>query len=323
MKHLGWLAAVFCFALLQIGCTNQSDPDQVTIQLKWSHSAQFAGIYLAYDQGFYAEEGIELSVLPGGIGENGLIDGIDQVMSDQAQFGIWSGDSLISANNQGKSVIGLSAIFQINPTAYFSLAESGIETPIDLAGKSVAVGNGNLYLPSVLGNVGLTLEDIEVQPLGFDLTPLLTGEVDVWSGYLTDQVARLESEGYELNVILAYDYGAFVYSDILFTTNELVQENPDLVQRFVRATMRGWEYALSYPDEAVAATLKFDPTLDVASLEREMRASIPLIDAGRQVLGEMDDTIWQTTQSILLENDVINGPIDLTEVYTNEFLLSH
>ena len=320
MKRLIWRIFFPLLLFLQFGCSNQTNPDQVTIQLKWSHSAQFAGIYLAQELGYFAEENIDLTINPGGITENGVINAVDEVISGSAQFGIWSGDSLIAANMQGKSVIGVSAIYQINPTAYFSLAENGIETPADLVGKRVAVANQNLYFPTILRTAGLTLNDIEVHPLGFDLTPLLNGEVDVWAGYLTEQVARLEAEGYELNVILAYDYGAFIYSDILFTTNNLVQENPDLVHRFVNATMRGWEYALAHPDEAVAATLAIDPALDRASIEREMAASIPLIDAGQSNLGFMDETIWQTTETIMLENGLIDSPVDLTTIYTNEFI---
>ncbi|WP_420628847.1 ABC transporter substrate-binding protein [Candidatus Leptofilum sp.] len=319
MKRFIWLLTGLLALFLLVSCT-QPEPDQVTIQLKWLHSAQFAGVYIAQEQGFYAEENIELTIKPGGFGEDGVINVVDEVMSGQAEFGIWSGDSLLRASSEGQPVKAISAIFQINPTAYFSLAENNIETPADLAGKRIASANGNLFLHSVLHSSGLTIDNIEIFPLESDMTPLLNGEVDVWSGYLTEQVARLEAEGYELNVILAYDYGAFIYSDILFTTDNLVQENPDLVERFVRATMRGWEYALANPDEAVAATLKIDPSLDEASLEREMRASIPLIDAGQSALGLMDDTIWETTQSILIENELLEAPLDLTTLYTNEFV---
>ena len=320
-KHISILATFCVFLLSACSALQQpAEPDKVTLQLKWRHSAQFAGFYLAQEQGYYAEENIDLTINPGGISEDGLINAIDEVMSDQAQFGVWSGDSLLAAYNQGQSVKAVSAIFQINPTAYFSLVESGIETPADLAGKRVAVADGNLFLPSVLHSADLTLEDIEVHPLSFDLTPLLTGEVDVWAGYLTDQVAKLEAQGHQLNVILAYDYGAFIYSDILFTTGDLLQQNPDLVQRFVRASMRGWEYALSHPDEAVAITLKIDPTLNEADIQAEMQATIPLIDAGQAALGHMDEVVWQTTQDIMLENDHISTHIDLTALYTNEFL---
>ena len=320
MKRFMQLLASLLALFLMASCASQSQPDQVTVQLKWLHSAQFAGIYVAQAQGYYAEENINLTINPGGIGDDGLINAVDRVVSGQAQFGIWSGDSLLTAYEQGQPVKAVATIFQINPTAYFSLAESGIETPADLAGKRVAVGDGNLLLPTVLSSVDLTLDDIEVIPLTFDMSPLLNGDVDVWTGYLTEQVAGLKAEGHELNVILAYDYGAFIYSDILFTSDTLIQDNPDLVQRFVRATMRGWEYALAHPDEAVAATLKTDPSLDEASLDREMSASIPLIDAGQATLGFMDELVWQTTQSIMLDNGMLEAPLDLTTMYTNEFV---
>jgi ABC-type nitrate/sulfonate/bicarbonate transport system substrate-binding protein len=290
------------------------EPDSVTLQLKWLHGAQFAGFYMAQEKGYYAEENIELTMLPGGLENNS----IDEVVSGQADFGIWAGDSLLAARLEGESFKALAAVIQINPSAYFSLAETGISKPADLAGKRVAYIETDLLFPSVLQSAGLTLDDIESYPLDFDLTPLLNGEVDVWTGYLTNQVVNLEAEGHELNVILAYDYGAFIYSDVLFAKESLIEDNPDLVLRFVRASMRGWEYALEHPEEAVAATLNVDPTLD--QLEREMNATIPLVDAGQKPLGIMEAVIWETTQDIMLENGVISETIDLPSLYTNQFV---
>ena len=312
---------IFVFLLSACSAFQQpAEPDKVTLQLKWLHSAQFAGFYIAQQQGYYAEENIDLTIVPGGLTDGGFINAIDEVISDQAHFGIWPGNELLVARIEDKPVKAVSAIFQINPTVYFSLAESGIETPADLAGKRVAYSPTDLLFPSVLSSAGLTLADIEGYPLDFDPTPLLTGEVDVWTGYLTSEVIRLQAEGHQLNVILAYDYGAFIYSDILFTSDSLLQENPELVRRFVRASMRGWEYALSHPDEAAASILKFDPVLDEADVQAEMQATIPLIDAGQSALGYMDEVVWQTTQDIMLENGLISTSIDLTTLYTNEFV---
>ena len=322
MKKSGFILITVC-VFLSTACgllQPPAEPDRVTLQLKWLNSAQFAGFYIAQEQGYYAEENIDLTIKPGGFNEDGVINSIDEVISDRAQFGIWSGDSLLTAYYQGQHIKAISAIFQINPTVYISLAENGIKTPADLAGKRIAFGEGNLFLPTVLGSADLTLDDVEIHPLTFDMSPLLTGEVDVWSGYLTDGVIKLQAEGHQLNMILAYDYGAFIYSDTLLTTASLVQENPDLVRRFVQASMRGWKHALSHPDEAVASILRFDPTLDKAQIEAEMQATIPLVDAGQTYLGQMDEVVWSTTQDILLEHDLISAPVDLTALYTNEFV---
>lgn len=311
------LLAFLIFSLLT-GCGPQKPEaasDQVTLQLKWLPGAQFAGFYVAETQGYYDEENIDLSLLPGGIN----VPRIDNVVSGQAQFGILSGDQLLTSRIAGQPVKAVAAIFQINPAAFFSLAASGIEKPADMTGKRVGVNPGSLTLPVVLHSAGLTLEDIEPVPLSSDLTPFLEGDADVWAGYVTDQVLTLENQGYDLNVIMAYDYGAFIYSDVLFTTDALIENDPDLVARFVRATLRGWQYTLEHPDEAVDTILQFAPEQSRERTRAEILATIPLITTPRAELGLMDSLVWETTQHIALDNGLIDTPIDLASLYTNRF----
>lgn len=309
---VGLLVLVACGPLQQ-----PAKPDQVVLQLKWLHNPQFSGFYMAQEKGYYAEENIEVSYTVGGSN----VDVIGNVVSGQAHFGIWLGERLLKARHDGQPVKAIASIFQINPTAYFSLAQEGIKEPADLAGKRIAFSKDrDFVLPALLQTAGLTLDDVEYYPINFDFTPLVNGEVDVWTGYLINEVVTLQEQGQQVNFIMPDDYGLHIYSDVLFTTDTLVKDNPDLVQRFVRASLRGWKYALQHPDEAVAVTAKLDPTLDLDHAKGVMNALIPLVDTGQLPVGMMDESVWQSTQDIMLESGIISSPVDLTTLYTNEFM---
>lgn len=304
--------------LLLAGCaqTQTTPPDEVTLQLKWLHGAQFAGFYMADTNGYYAEENIVVEMRPGGFD----VADIDEVVSGNAHFGLQPGNSLLASRDAGQSLKAVAAIFQINPTAYFSLAELGIEKPADMAGRRVGYNETDLLLPAVLHSAGLSLDDIETYPATFDLTPLLEGKADVWVGYVTTAVLTLQAQGYDLNIIRAYDYGAFIYSDLLFTTDDLIENNPDLVERFVRASLRGWAYALEHPDEAVDAILQFNPEMERERAQAELLATVPLITTPQSGLGEMEALVWQTTHDIMLDSGLIAAPIQLDLIYTNTFV---
>lgn len=292
------------------------EPDQVVMQLKWAHNPQFAGFYIAQEKGYYADENIAVTFVPG---EPRSVF-VDSVVAGETQFALSKGTHLLANRAEGQPVKAVATILQISPICYFSLAETGINEPADLAGKRIGIGKHDLVLPGVLHTAGLTLNDVDLLPFGSDLTPLLTGELDAQSGYLTGDVVTLREQGYQVNVILPDDYGVRLYSDVLFTSEGLIEKYPDLVRRFVRASLWGWEYAVAHPDEALEATLKFDPSLDRTYNQALMDAFVPLVDIGLVPVGMMEQAVWQATQDILLEHKIITSPVDLEALYTNKFV---
>jgi NitT/TauT family transport system substrate-binding protein len=305
------------------GCGQEVEkpPDQVTVQLKWIHQAQFAGFYAADQKGFYAEENIDVTIVPGGTNISPETIVAD-VVSGESTFAIVGGDQLLAARYRGEPVVAIAVIFQKNPFVYVSLKGSGIERPQDLVGKKVMVGSdGGIQHEALLQKLGIDPSTIiEITPYERDVTPLTTGQIDVHMVYRTGTGLAFDETGYELNWIWVDDYGIRFYADTIVATEELVEQDPDLVERFLRATLKGWRYAIENPAEAVDITLQYDATLGKERQELMMEMQTPLIHTGAVNIGWMDRTVWQGMQDMLLQQGIMASEVEIDDVFTMQFL---
>jgi len=324
MKRITKISTVMLLAMaLLAGCRPQEveqPPDEVTVQLFWYHQAEFAGFYVADQQGHYAEEGLAVTLLPRPAPG---ADVIAPLVDGTAHFGVNTGAGLVAARSQGRPVTAIGAIYRRNPLVFMTLADSGITRPHDFPGRMVrtlAPGGSAVVFEALMTRLGLDPDSVREVDVGFDLSPFFAGEVDIWPGYITNEVLTAREQGYEVNLILPDDYGVHLYGDILVTTDQLIEENPDLVQRFLRATLRGWQWAIENPEEAGPLALKFDPALEAAHQAAMMEASVPLVHTGEDHVGWMRAEVWSGTHDILLEQGILEEPVDLDEVYTMEFL---
>ena len=323
MKRKATISAVLLVAIAILAACRPQEvkqpPDQVTVQFKWVHQAQFAGFYLAQERGHYAQENIAVTFVEGGPG----IDAFEQVLSGGADFGVGAPEEILVQRSQGEPVVAIATIYRRNPTVFVALTDSGIERPADFMGRTVAVAGViefELQLEAMLKKLGLDIQQVEVVPYSYDLTRLYEGEVDSTAIYLTGGLIRLRQEGYQVNLIWPGDYGVHMYSDTLITTDQLIAENPDLVTRFLRATLRGWREAIEEPEAAVASTLQYALEADAELQTQMMEASLPLVHTGEDQIGWMRAEVWGGMHDLLLEQGVLAGPLDLDQVYTMEFL---
>jgi len=299
--------------------------DKVTVQLSWFHGVEYAGFYTAVEKGYYADENIEVTLNAGGPEINPL----DEVNNGNAQFGIGSGDGLIIAKTNGQNFVSVATIFRDNPLAITSLQSDKIQKPEDLAGKTVGAYSLDLSSYSdfmflaFLSRTGLQQDSMNYALIEdfYGANEIKSGKMDAMSGmFATDQQVMTREAGDEINLMYYKDYGVDVYINTIFVTEGLTQSNPDLITRFLRATMKGYQYAVSNPSEVAAFAVKYDDTLDLGYQQQVMQAQIPFIDTGNGALGSMDDNVWNITQEILLEFDLISTPVDLSTVYTNKFV---
>ncbi len=321
MKTIARISAVLLLVVaLLTACGPQEvkqPPDEVTVQLKWVHQAQFAGFYVAQERGYYAEENIKVTFIETGPD----IDVMEQVVARQVEFGIDASDRVLKHRSEGEPVVAIAIIYRRNPLVFVSMADSGIERPADFLGRTVALsGYGELQFAAVMSRLGLDIHQVEFAPYEYDYRSFYSGNVDVTSGYSTGGLIRMRQAGYELNLIWPSDYGVHMYADTLITTDEVIAENPDLVTRFLRATLRGWREAIEEPEAAVEATLKYAREADAELQTQMMEASVPLVHTGEDHIGWMRAEVWQGTHDILLEQGLLAGPLDVDEVYTIEFL---
>jgi NitT/TauT family transport system substrate-binding protein len=295
-------------AMLLAACAPQESeqpPDQVTVQLKWIHQAQFAGFYAADQKGFYAEEGIDAILTPGGP-HLPPATAIADLVAGEADFAIVGGDQLLAARARGEPAVAIAVIFQRNPYVYASLEGSGIERPQDLVGKKVMVAPGaEIQHQALLRKLGIAPDAIEEIPYQRDVTPLTTGQIDAHMVYRTGTGLAFDETGYELNWTWVEDYGIHLYADTIITREGLIRRDPELVERFLRATLRGWRYAIENQAEAVDLTLQYDSTLTRDRQARMMATQTPLIHTGKTKLGWMDRGVWAGMQDLLNEAGIV------------------
>lgn len=304
---------------LATGCGLQqaAEPEQISVRLKWLHQTQFAGIYVADQEGYYAQENLEVTVEPIDLERQVTLD---YVLAGENDFAIGAAEEIIIAQSQGHPVRAVATIFKLTPLVYLSPAEAGIKTPSDLVGKTVALspGQGTYLYEAMMGQLDIDrsqINEIDMSVWGLDCWQT----ADMCAVYATNELVQANYEGIETNVLWPSDYGVPFYGDVIFTTEEFIEQNPDVVERFVRATLKGWQKAIEDPELATNATLQYDPELDKGFQLEAMKASIPLIDTG-DGLGLMQEERWQQMHDVVLEQGLIDGPVDLSKVYTNEFI---
>jgi NitT/TauT family transport system substrate-binding protein len=323
------LLGVLCFLLLvaiaaiYISVSKNRQRSQshsnVQVRLKWLHQAQFAGFYAAEQRGFYRQEGLTVSLKPGGV----EFPAIQAVTSGAEEFGVAGADQIILSRAQGAPVVAVAVIYRVTPMVLFSFSESNIRTAADLAGRRVGVklgGNEELTYRAILRAAKVDASTVHEVPVKYDMTPLFEKIVDVWPGYLINEVLVARERGRQVAIINPKDYGVTLYADTLFTTEKFIKENPEVVLKFTRATLKGWQFATENPDETTSFVLAFDSKLQYPHERAMLQESIPLLKPDSKPIGWMDRNDWEELQKLLLDLKFMKSPIDVDKAFDLQFI---
>lgn len=305
--------------------TNVRSAEKVSLsfQLGWVHEYSAAGQYMAIENGRYSDENLTVTLIEGGFGETGFIEPIDAVVNGTADFGATSISSLLTARAAGKPVVAIATINQHSPFALISLADRGINRPRDLIGKTVSVAQGGAMLSyeSFLSTQNIDPESVQLIPrTDFGVEPLINGDVDVLGGWIINENVALGEAGYETNFILLSDYAIDSYDTLIFTTEDMVNNRPDVVERFLRATLLGWQDVISNADQAAKITVKYGTDLVQEEQLRRLEAFIPLMSSAGSRTGLMSAEVWDFNYQLLLDGGLLEAPVDVQSAYTLSFL---
>jgi NitT/TauT family transport system substrate-binding protein len=223
-----------------------SSTAEVSVRLKWTHQTQFAGIYMADKEGYYSEENLKVTVEP--VDFEQMLS-VDKVAEGKNTFGVGAADEVIVARANGIPVRAIAVIFRISPQIYMSIGDVKVTTPEDLIGKRVGIGQGSgrWTFDAMIKKAGIDPSLITVEdPKTFETLDecLEKLKFDVCNAYSTDAIVRANMRGIESSAIWPGDYGVPFYADVIFTTDDFIAQNPDVVERFLRATIRGWQSAV-------------------------------------------------------------------------------
>jgi NitT/TauT family transport system substrate-binding protein len=279
---------------------------------------QYAPFYTAVEKGYFADEGIEIE-----FDYSFETDGIALVGANELQFAIVSGEQVVLARAQGLPIVYVLEWFQEYPIAIISKSEAEILSPEDLFDRNV--GLPGFFGASYVGYLGLLSandlapEDVNANDIGFNqIESLLTDQSEAVVGYANNEPVQLAAQGEDVNIIYVADYIDMVANGII-TNEATIAEDPELVERFVRATLRGLSDTLADPDAAYEISKNFVDGLDDGR-KNVLEASLDLWQA--DTLGLTDAASWTTTQDVLLEAGLLDGPVEnLEAAYTNDFVL--
>ncbi|HEY5588490.1 MAG TPA: ABC transporter substrate-binding protein [Candidatus Paceibacterota bacterium] len=315
-------AAVWFFYFRLQTNKNIIPTQEVTLSLKWLHQAQFTGNYVAVEKGFYKEQGLKVNLVPYDFKNTS----IDSVVNGKADFGIAGADELLLAREKGAPIKAIAVIYKTNPVVAYSLKKSGIIKPQDFIGKTVGIEKGvnvEYLYNAMMDKLKIDRSKIKEVAVGYDAKELLDGSVDVSTGYIINEPNIVKETGQEINTMLVSDYGVNMYADVIFTTENLINTNPDLVGRFLAASLEGWQYSIENGKEAVDLTLKYATNSSLVHQQNMLSESIPLINDGSSPVGWMELSQWEQAYNILLEQKILSKPVNIKDAFTMQFLSNY
>ena len=171
-----------------------------------------------------------------------------------------------------------------------------------------------------MARIGISPDQYEIEYLPSDVSLFASGDVQVWAGFINVFVLDVQRAEYKVNIIYPDDYGIHFYGDVLVTTDDLIENDPDLVRRFTRATLKGWTYAVENPEMIGAFVQEYNSQVDPAAEIENMTASIPLVNTGEDFIGWMEPEVWSGMERTLREQEVLTEALEIDQVYTLQFL---
>ncbi len=317
-----WLvaSAVACGLALAAGAACAQT--KITFQLNWVAGGANAGFAAAVAEGFYKDAGLDVTVVQG----NGSANTAQLVASGRSQIAYADAVSVSQLIAKGAPMKVLSTIYQSNPNQVMALKKSGIKSIKDLAGRKVGVPSGSsqtTMLPLFLKANSLKESDLQLlnMPPTAMVPALLQGQVDAILGSMDAYQIQAEAQGAELVNFPFATYGVPTVSTSIFANNDYIKQNPDVIKKFIAASLKGWSFAIDNPDKAVKALKIVFPEVNEKLAAAELAAIGPLFcSGGAKYIGKAEDALWANSQVLLAEVKLLPAGQDPKSYYTNEYL---
>jgi putative hydroxymethylpyrimidine transport system substrate-binding protein len=297
--------------------TRAQELEAFSVALDWYPNANHAGLFLAQERGYYAEEGLA----PDFYTPSDPTTVLQTVGAGRDLFGISYQTDVLLARAAGVPVVSALALVQVPLLGVMVLTDSGISRPRDLVGKTVGypgIPSQEAFLATMLAADGAGTDDVDLVNIGFDLVPgLISGRVDASLGaYWTHETILAEQAGYPVAMLKVDDWGVPPYYELVITANEeTVAKRAVLVERFLRATRRGYEDAIADPAAAIAALQAASPDLDVPVEEAGIALLIPAWTEGGVPFGTQTAARWDDYARWMAENGLIPANLDVAAAW--------
>ncbi|MGG6313757.1 ABC transporter substrate-binding protein [Paenibacillus macerans] len=293
----------------------------VKIVLDWSPNTNHTGLYVAKDQGYFAEEGLNVDiVLPGSGGAEAM------VASGEVPFGVSVQENVTQGRIQGVPLVSLAAVIQHNTSGFAAPVAKNIKSPKDFEGKSYG-GWGAPVEEAVIKSI-MDLQGGDVNKVKFlnigdaDYFTAVKRDIDfAWIFYAwTGIEAELRGEPLDMLYVKDFSEQLDYYTPVIVTNEKMIQDDPELVKAFMRAVSKGYEYAIDHPEEAAQILLKAVPELDKDLVVASQKWLSPKYRDDAARWGEQKKEVWQNYSDWMHERGLLEKPLDVDSAFTNEFL---
>lgn len=293
----------------------------VKVVLDWSPNTNHTGLYVAKDQGYYEEEGLDVEIiLPGSGGADTM------VASNEVPFGVSIQENVTQGRTQGVPLVSLAAIIQHNTSGFAAPVAKGIKSPKDFEGKTYG-GWGSPIEEAVMKSI-MDLEQADVKKVNMvsigeaDYFTAVKRDIDfAWIFYAwTGIEAELRGEPLDMLYVKDYSPSLDYYTPVIVSNEKTIESDPELVKKFMKATTKGYQYAIDHPEESASMLLKAVPDLDEELVKASQKWLSPKYQEDATRWGEQKQEVWQNYSDWMFERGLLDKKLDTDQAFTNEFL---
>lgn len=330
MKKMA-LMVLFVFMLLG-GCAskeqtknrennNKKEIQKVSVVLDWTPNTNHTGLYVAKDKGYFKEEGLDVEIImPGEAGADQL------VAAGKSEFGVSYQESVTSARVQGVPLVSIAAVIQHNTSGFASPVSKNIQSPKDFEGHTYG-GWGSPVEESVLKSL-MKQENADIKKISIinigdtDFFTAVKRDIDFAWIYYGWTGVESELRGEKLNMVYLTDYSKNLdyYTPVLTTSEKMIKENRDKVEAFVRAASKGYEYAISHPEDSAEILINAVPDLNEELVRKSQEWLSPKYQDDATQWGYQQKEVWENYATWMYDNGLLEKKLDAEKAFTNEFL---
>lgn len=320
IRVLVFISAAVCFLVPPINAGPKNGPlTRITLQLKWYHQFQFAGFYAAKEKGFYKDAGLSVDIREGGPG----IEVQDILLSGKADVGVL-GSELVCLRADGLKIVMLAPIIQHSVRTIIARKDRNIVSPHDLIGKKIMLNSNELAeFQAMFLSEGVRFDTLTVLHKNTAANDLfIAGDIDAINGSLANQPYLFEKRDVPFNLIRPINYGIDFYGDTLFTTEDNVKNNPEIISLFMRASFKGWHYAFDHPDELIDVIIeKYNSKKIREQLNFEQSRLRSLVQPDLVEIGHNNPARWSHIQNTYQKLGMVREDFSLKGFFYDDYNL--
>lgn len=308
------------------GASSQPSPEagaleKVKVVLDWTPNTNHTGLYVAKEKGYFKEQGLDVDIIPPGAG------GADtMIASGSVPFGISIQESITQARTQGVPIVSLAAIIQHNTSGFAAPAGKNIKSPKDFEGKTYGgfgAPSEKAVIDSIMRKENADIEKVKIVNIGeADYFTAMKRDIDfAWIFYAwTGIEAELKNEPLDMIYVNKYSEKLDYYTPVIATNEDMIKNKPETVKKFMTAVSQGYQFAIDKPEEAADILLKCVPDLDKELVQKSQKWLSPRYQDDAPRWGEQKLSVWQNYSDWMVENKLLEKPLEAEKAFTNDFL---